>query len=72
MSELYTDKKRDLTKLKSKSRTFFPSRKMRASIGSSNSCTLNYKPMGQVTVNFHYKPVIKTILTLNITSNYRG
>ena len=32
MSKLYTDKKRDLTKLKSKSRTFFPSRKMRASI----------------------------------------
>lgn len=32
MSELYADKKRDLTKLKSKSRTFFPSRKMQDSI----------------------------------------
>jgi hypothetical protein len=32
MSELYTDKKRDLTKHKSKSRTFFPSRKMHGSI----------------------------------------
>lgn len=32
MSELYADKKRDLTKLKSKSRTFFPSRKMQDTI----------------------------------------
>jgi hypothetical protein len=32
ISELYTDKKRDLTKLKSKSITFFPSRKMQDSI----------------------------------------
>lgn len=32
MSELYTDKKRDLTKLKAKSRTFFPSRKMHGRI----------------------------------------
>lgn len=32
MSDLYVDKRRDLTKLKSKNITFFPSRKMKSSI----------------------------------------